>query len=177
VPWRLSPSGNTVLPTTVWHQLSVCCPYHTILVFAVIGRPTLWLMVLSRILLLRQLPPRYEVIYFEQARTNVIARAFSARDCGCSRSHAPPDDGQLEVALSALRKAVELDSAPEMVLWCLSLRLSAPERSRWGCGVTDGPLGFSFDQDSIVIAVFRPVSPDVAAEVSPLCHSSWRLRL
>lgn len=87
-----------------------------ILVFALIGRPTLWLMVVSRILLLPAIAALgYEVIYFgARHANNVIVRAFSAPGLWLqSLTTRQPDDGQLEVALSALRKAVELDRAQE----------------------------------------------------------------
>ena len=87
-----------------------------IVVFAVIGRPSLWLMVLSRILLLPAIAALgYEVIYFGASHANnIIVRAFTAPGLWLqSLTTRQPDDSQLEVALSALRKAVEVDQVDQ----------------------------------------------------------------
>jgi uncharacterized protein YqhQ len=87
-----------------------------IIVFALVGLPSLWLMVLSRILLAPVIAALgYEVIYFGNRHTdNAVVRAVLAPGLWLqSLTTREPDDAQLEVALSALRKVVELDQAEE----------------------------------------------------------------
>ncbi len=87
-----------------------------IIVFALVGRPALWLMVLSRILLIPVIAALgYEVIYFGNKHIdNRIVRAILAPGLWLqSLTTREPDDTQLEVALSALRKVVELDQVEE----------------------------------------------------------------
>ncbi len=87
-----------------------------IVVFAIIGRPSLPLMLLSRIVLIPVIAALgYEVIYFGARHAgNRIVRALSAPGLWLQAlTTRPPDDGQIEVALSALRKAVEIDQAEE----------------------------------------------------------------
>jgi uncharacterized protein YqhQ len=87
-----------------------------IVVFALVGLPSLWLMVLSRILLAPVIAALgYEVIYFGNRHTdNAVVRAVLAPGLWLqSLTTREPDDAQLEVALSALRKVVELDQAEE----------------------------------------------------------------
>ena len=87
-----------------------------IVVFALIGRPSLWLMVLSRILLLPVIAALgYEVIYFgARHNKNPIVRAIISPGLRLQAlTTKEPDDSQIEIALSALRKAVELDQPEE----------------------------------------------------------------
>ncbi len=87
-----------------------------IIVFALVGLPSLWLMVLSRILLTPLIAAlSYEVIYFGNRHTdNAAVRAALAPGLWLqSLTTREPDDSQLEVALSALRRVVELDQAEE----------------------------------------------------------------
>ena len=87
-----------------------------IIVFALVGLPSLWLMVLSRILLLPVIAALgYEVIYFGNKHAdNRIVRAILSPGLWFQRlTTREPDDSQLEVALSALGKVVELDQAEE----------------------------------------------------------------
>ncbi|GAH40887.1 unnamed protein product, partial [marine sediment metagenome] len=87
-----------------------------IIVFALVGRPALWLMVLSRILLIPVIAALgYEVIYFGNKHIdNRIVRAILSPGLWLqSLTTREPDDTQLEVALSALRKVVELDQVEE----------------------------------------------------------------
>ena len=87
-----------------------------IIVFALVGRPELWLMVLSRILLLPVIAALgYEVIYFGGRHAgNAVVRAVLAPGLWLqSLTTREPDDDQLEVAVSALQKVVELDQAEE----------------------------------------------------------------
>lgn len=87
-----------------------------IVVFALIGRPSLWLMVLSRILLLPVIAALgYEVIYFgARHNKNPIVRAIISPGLWLQAlTTKEPDDSQIEIALSALRKTVELDQSEE----------------------------------------------------------------
>jgi uncharacterized protein YqhQ len=87
-----------------------------IIVFALVGLPSLWMLVLSRILLLPVIAAlAYEVIYFSGRHTdNVFVRVLMAPGRWLQRlTTREPDDAQLEVAISALKKAVELDQARE----------------------------------------------------------------
>ena len=87
-----------------------------ILVFALVGRPTLWLMVLSRIILIPVIAALgYEVIHFgaDHAK-NAVVRAILAPGLWLQNlTTGEPDDSQLEVALTALNKAVEIDQTEE----------------------------------------------------------------
>jgi uncharacterized protein YqhQ len=85
-----------------------------IIVFALVGLPSLWLMALSRILLTPVIAAlSYEVIYFGNRHSdNKIVRGVLAPGLWLqSLTTREPDDSQLEVALSALKKVVELDEA------------------------------------------------------------------
>ena len=87
-----------------------------ILLFAVIGRHDLWLMVLIRIILIPVIAALgYEVIYFGgKHHDNRLVRAILAPGMWLqSMTTREPDDRQIEVALTALRKAVEIDSEAE----------------------------------------------------------------
>jgi len=87
-----------------------------IIVFALVGLPSLWLMVLSRILLIPVIAALgYEVIYFGNRHIdNRIVRAILSPGLWLQRlTTREPDDSQLEVALLALGKVVELDQAEE----------------------------------------------------------------
>jgi uncharacterized protein YqhQ len=83
-----------------------------IFVFALIGMPSLWIMVLARILLIPVIAAlSYEVIYFgSKYRSKLLVRAVLAPGLWLqSLTTKEPDDGQLEVALTALRKVVDAD--------------------------------------------------------------------
>ena len=87
-----------------------------IIVFAVIGRPSVQVMVLSRIALVPLIAALgYEVTYFgARHNKNSLVRAFLAPGLWLQElTTREPDDSQLEVALSALRKAVEIDGVGE----------------------------------------------------------------
>jgi len=89
-----------------------------IVVFAFIGRQTLWLMLLSRVVLIPVIAALgYEVTYFGARHVkNVLVRAILAPGLLMqSLTTGEPDDSQLEVAISALKKAVEIDQAEEAV--------------------------------------------------------------
>ena len=88
-----------------------------ILVFALIGRPpSLWLMVLSRIILIPVIAALgYEVTHFGGKHTkNSLVRAILYPGLLLQKlTTRQPDDSQLEVAISALRKVVEIEQ-PEV---------------------------------------------------------------
>jgi len=87
-----------------------------IIVFALVGLHALWMLVLSRILLLPVIAAiGYEVIYFSGRHTgNALVRVLMAPGRWLQRlTTREPDDAQLEVAISALERAVELDEAKE----------------------------------------------------------------
>jgi uncharacterized protein YqhQ len=83
-----------------------------IFVFSLVGRPALWIMVLSRVLLLPVIAALgYEVIYLTAKFTNnrlvkIIQWPGLALQ---AMTTAEPDDRQLEVAIAALTRAVKLD--------------------------------------------------------------------
>jgi len=88
-----------------------------IIVFALIGRPSLWLMVLSRVILIPVIASLgYEITQFGARHIESrLVRAFLAPGLWLQRlTTREPDDSQLEVALSALRKAVEIDQLEEV---------------------------------------------------------------
>jgi len=83
-----------------------------IVVFALVGRPSIWLMVLSRILLIPVIAALgYEVIYFGARHTNnPLVRVILAPGLWLQKlTTKEPDDSQVEVALAALQKAMEID--------------------------------------------------------------------
>lgn len=87
-----------------------------IIVFALIGRPALWLMVLWRVILIPIIAAfAYEVTYFGGRHTkNVLVRAVLAPGLWLQGlTTREPDDSQLEVALSALKKVMEVDQPEE----------------------------------------------------------------
>ncbi|MFQ5997073.1 MAG: DUF1385 domain-containing protein [Dehalococcoidales bacterium] len=87
-----------------------------IVVFALVGRPALWLMILSRVLLIPVIAALgYEVIHFGAKHPkNALVRTVLAPGLWLQElTTKEPDDSQIEVALSALRKAVEIDQSEE----------------------------------------------------------------
>jgi len=87
-----------------------------IIVFALVGLPSFGLLVLSRILLIPVIAGLgYEVIYFTANHAdNPVVRVISAPGLWLQAlTTREPDDSQLEVALAALSKAVEIDQAEE----------------------------------------------------------------
>ena len=88
-----------------------------IIVFAFIGREILWLMIVSRIVLIPVIMALgYEVIYFGARHTNnlfmkiILAPGLLMQ----SLTTGEPDDSQIEVAISALNKAIEIDELDEV---------------------------------------------------------------
>jgi len=87
-----------------------------IIVFALIGRPSVGLMVLSRIAFIPLIAALgYEVTYFGARHIkNSLVRALLAPGLWLQRlTTREPDDNQLEVALSALKRVVEIDRVEE----------------------------------------------------------------
>ncbi len=88
----------------------------SIIVFALIGLHSPGLMVLSRIVLIPIIAALgYEVIYFSSRHSNSgLFRAIVAPGLWLQAlTTREPDDSQLEVALTALKRAVEADQAEE----------------------------------------------------------------
>lgn len=87
-----------------------------IIVFSFVGRQTLWLMVLSRVLLIPVIMAlSYEVIYFGARHTrNWFVKILLAPGLFLQAlTTGEPDDKQLEVAIAAMNRAVEVDMAEE----------------------------------------------------------------
>jgi uncharacterized protein YqhQ len=87
-----------------------------IIVFTFVGRQNLWLMVLSRIVLIPVIMALgYEVIYFGARHTkNWFVKIILWPGLWLqSMTTGEPDDKQLEVAIAAINKAVEVDQAEE----------------------------------------------------------------
>jgi len=87
-----------------------------IVVFSLVGRPSLWLMVLSRILLIPVIAALgYEVIYFGANHIkNALVRAVLAPGLWLQAlTTKEPDDSQIEIALSAIKKVIEIDQLEE----------------------------------------------------------------
>jgi len=85
-----------------------------IIIFAVVGLPATWMLVLSRIVLLPVIAAlAYEVIYLSGRHAdNWLVRVLMAPGRWLQRlTTREPDDAQLEVAIAALKGAVELDEA------------------------------------------------------------------
>jgi uncharacterized protein YqhQ len=87
-----------------------------ILVFSLIGRPSLWLMILSRILLVPVIAALgYELVYFAGRHTgNPLVKVIIAPGLWLqSMTTREPDDGQLEVGIAALKLVLEAEQAEE----------------------------------------------------------------
>jgi uncharacterized protein YqhQ len=81
-----------------------------------VGRQTLWLMVVSRILLIPVIMGLgYEVIYFGARHTgNWLVKILLAPGLFLQAlTTGEPDDKQLEVAIAAMNKAIEIDGIDE----------------------------------------------------------------
>ena len=87
-----------------------------IIVFAFVGRPSLWIMIVSRIALVPVIAGLgYEIAQFGARHTgNRFIRALLSPGLWLQRlTTREPDDDQLEVGVTALRKAVEIDGLEE----------------------------------------------------------------
>ena len=83
-----------------------------IFVFSLVGRPALWIMVISRVLLLPVIAALgYEVIYLTARHTgNWLVKIVQWPGLALqSMTTAEPDDEQIEVAIAAMKRAVEID--------------------------------------------------------------------
>ncbi len=90
-----------------------------IMVFSLIGRPSLGLMVLWRVILIPAIAGvSYEIVQFgARHEDNVVVRAFLAPGLWLQKmTTREPDEMQLEVAVSALKRAVEIDRTIEVEL-------------------------------------------------------------
>ncbi|MGQ9546307.1 MAG: DUF1385 domain-containing protein [Dehalococcoidia bacterium] len=87
-----------------------------IFVFALVGQPTLWIRVLSRIALIPVIAVvSYEIMKFGAAHINnrVVRLLLAPGLMLQSITTAEPDDSQLEAAISALREVIEIDQAAD----------------------------------------------------------------
>jgi hypothetical protein len=87
-----------------------------IVVFAFIGRQALWLMLLYRIVLIPVIAALgYEVTYFgaRHNKNRLVRLILTPGLLLQSLTTGEPDDSQLEIAIAALQKAVELDELEE----------------------------------------------------------------
>lgn len=99
----------------------------SILVFSLVGKPALWLMILSRIVLIPVIAAiSYEALYFAGRHSdNVIVKILSKPGMLLqSLTTREPDDSQLEVSIAALRRVIETEN-PEAVTW--ELQKDKPE--------------------------------------------------
>ncbi len=91
----------------------------SIIVFALVGLHSLWLMVLSRIVFIPVISALgYEIIYFGARHSdNGLVRAVMAPGLWLQAlTTREPDDSQLEVALAALKAVVAADQSDEAVV-------------------------------------------------------------
>ncbi|MCJ7791632.1 MAG: DUF1385 domain-containing protein [Dehalococcoidia bacterium] len=87
-----------------------------IFVFALVGRPTLWIRILSRIALIPVIAViSYEIMKFGAGHTkNPIVRILLAPGLMLQAiTTREPDDSQLEAAISALNEVIEIDKAAD----------------------------------------------------------------
>ncbi len=87
-----------------------------IIVFTFVGRQVLWLMILYRVVLIPVIMALgYEVIYFGARHTrNWLMKIVLAPGLWLqSLTTGEPDDRQLQVAIAAMNKAVEVDEAED----------------------------------------------------------------
>jgi len=87
-----------------------------IFVFALVGQPTLWVRILSRIALIPVIAViSYEIMKFGAAHiNNKIVRVLLAPGLMLqSMTTREPDDSQIEAAISALNEVIEIDGAAD----------------------------------------------------------------
>jgi uncharacterized protein YqhQ len=85
-----------------------------IIVFTLVGLPSIWLMVLSRILLIPVIAAlSYELIYWgNRYHRHGLIRAILAPGLWLqAMTTREPDDSQIEVALASLKRATEVDQS------------------------------------------------------------------
>jgi uncharacterized protein YqhQ len=101
-----------------------------IIVFSLVGKPAIGWLVLSRILLLPVIAALgYEFIYFSARHCdNIIMKIFLTPGLWLqSLTTREPDDRQLEVALTALKRVIEIEQpVTEMVPEPISIAIPAP---------------------------------------------------
>ena len=88
-----------------------------IIVFALVGSPALWLMILARIVLVPVIAALgYEIIYFAARHTRFgLVMVITAPGIWLqSLTTREPDDSQIEVALTALKKVLEIDRGEDV---------------------------------------------------------------
>jgi len=89
----------------------------SIIVFALFGRPDLWLSILSRIILIPVIAAiGYEFIRFGGAHMhNPIVHAILVPGLLLqSMTTREPDDSQIEIAIVALKRVIEADSSKQL---------------------------------------------------------------
>ena len=87
-----------------------------IFVFALVGQPTLWIRILSRIALIPVIAViSYEIMKFGAAHiNNKVVRVLLAPGLMMqSMTTREPDDGQIEAAISALNEVIEIDQTAD----------------------------------------------------------------
>jgi uncharacterized protein YqhQ len=87
-----------------------------IFVFALVGQPTLWIRILSRIALIPVIAViGYEIMKFGAAHiSNKVVRFLLAPGLMLqSMTTREPDDSQIEAAISALSEVLEIDKAAD----------------------------------------------------------------
>ena len=87
-----------------------------IFVFALLGRPTLWMSIVSRIVLIPVIAViGYEIMKFGAGHiTNRVVRILLAPGLMLqAMTTKEPDDSQLEAAISALNEVIEIDKAAD----------------------------------------------------------------
>jgi uncharacterized protein YqhQ len=85
----------------------------SILVFSLVGRPSLWLAAVSRVALLPIIAGiSYELIRFSGTHSgNPVAKLLALPGLAFQvMTTRPPDDGQIEVAVAAMTHALAADS-------------------------------------------------------------------
>jgi len=89
-----------------------------IIVFALLGRPPLWLSIISRIVLIPVIAAiGYEFVRFGAAHhQNALVRSLLAPGLLLqAMTTGEPNDSQLETALSALKTVIEADSSQPII--------------------------------------------------------------
>jgi len=89
-----------------------------IVIFAIIGRPSVWVMIVSRIALIPLIAALgYEATRFGASHVkSSLVRVFMAPGLWLQKlTTREPEDNQLEVAIFALKRAVEIDGGEEAV--------------------------------------------------------------
>jgi len=119
-----------------------------IVVFALVGRPALWLMVLSRVLLIPVIAALgYEVTYFGARHVkNALVRLVLAPGLLLQRlTTGEPDDTQMEVAVAALKKAAEQG------ILIYTIGIGDPKGAPIPMTSEDGNANFRKDSDGNII--------------------------